>query len=259
MSRTIFTIFLLTYSLLAANFDKIIKKTIDAGQLKKVEVFTTNGNVYIEGIEGNQLRLTATKQIKGSESEKDKLLNSLKIIVYEHDGILTIKVERPSKKRSGLLSWLFDLGVGEYRVDFDLEIPKHLMVKARSTNGKIEVHNFPGKLNLGTTNGEIRALGVNQLQELYSTNGNVYVEFKALPTVEKELAISTTNGEISVLVPEKSEFNLKAFTTNGEIDYGLKITGRQSKSKNHLEIINGEDLVTLILRTTNGDISVFGR
>lgn len=259
MSRLIVTIFLLAHFLLAANFDQMVVKTIDAIQLKKVEVFTTNGNVYIEGVEGNQLQLTATKSIKGSESEKDKLLKSLKIVFDEHDGTLTIKVERPSKKRSGFFGWLFDLGVGEYRVDFDLKVPTHLMVKARSTNGKIEVHNFPGQLNLVTTNGEIRALGVSQLQELHSTNGNVYVEFKSLPKMEKEVEISTTNGEISVLVPEGSEFNLKAFTTNGEIDYGLKVTGRQSKSKNHLEIINGEDLVTLFLKTTNGDISVFGR
>lgn len=259
MSRIILNILLLTSFLLSANFDQVIEKTIDVSQFKKVEVFTTNGNVHIEGIEGNKLHLTATKSIEGSESEKDRLLKSLKIVMDVHDGILTIKVERPAKKRTGFFSWLFDLGVGEYQVDFDLKLPTHLMVKAHSTNGKIKVHNFQSALNLVTTNGEIKAIGVQQLQELHSTNGNVYVEFKALPSMEQEVEISTTNGEISVLVPKKSEFNLKAFTTNGQIDYALNITGRRSKSKNHLEIINGENLPTLFLKTTNGDISVFAR
>ncbi len=259
MSRIILNILLLTSFLLAANFDQVVKKTIDASQLEKVEVFTTNGNVYIEGVEGNKLHLTAIKSIKGSKNEKDRLLKSLKIVTDVHDGILTIKVVRPPKKRTGLFSWLFDLGVGEYRVDFDLKIPIHLMVKARSTNGKIKVHNFPSELDLGTTNGEIKAVGVQQVQELHSTNGNVYVEFKALPSSDQEVEISTTNGEISVLVPKNSELNLKAFTTNGQIDYALNITGRQLKSKNHLEIINGENLPTLFLKTTNGDISVFAR
>ncbi len=259
MSRIILSLFLFSSLLLAANFDQVVEKNIDVSHLKKIEVFTTNGTVYIEGIEGNQLQLTATKFVKGSESKKDKLLNSLQIVFDEHDGILTIKVERPAKKHSGIFSWLFDLGIGEYRVDFDLKIPKHLMVKARSTNGKIEVHNFPSELNLVTTNGEIRALGVRQLDELHSTNGNVHVEFKDLPATDQEVDISTTNGEINVLVPEKSEFNLKAFTTNGKIDYGLEATGRRSKSKNHLEIINGENLVTLFLKTTNGDINVYAR
>jgi len=250
---------LLTASLtLAADFNQIVEKNFDASHLKKVAVLSTNGNISIKGSKDNRIHLIATKKIKGSQSEKDRLLNSLKITTREENGVLTISVKH-LKKGNGFFSWLFDLGFGDYRVDFDLTVPSRLKVKAHSTNGKIEVLNFNGELDLATTNGEIKAINVQKARELHSTNGNVAVDFEALPDFDDEFEITTTNGEINILVPREARFNVKAFTTNGRIVYALPQIGELSKSKTHLEINNGQDLVTLFLKTTNGDINIHAR
>ncbi|MHB2149481.1 DUF4097 family beta strand repeat-containing protein [Calditrichota bacterium LG25] len=257
MLRTLLSILLLVSCSLADNFTETVEKHFDASNLTKIIISTTNGDISIKPGDSNQIQLKAVKRIKGSKNEKDRLLNSIQIEAIQENGVLKIKVKR-KKTRGFFLSRFLDFGSGDYSVNIQLKIPERLQVKAHSTNGEIEVFNINGGLELATTNGDIKALDVQHIREIHSTNGRVKVEFAKLPDTD-EIEISTTNGEIDVLVPEHDTCNIKAFTNNGEIDCRLSTANAVSRTDTHLEIENGAHLPTLFLKTTNGNINIYSR
>ncbi len=251
------TVLLLTATCFAASdFTKSVTRTLNADNVKRIEVFTTNGNIIIEPAETDQIILTATKKVKGSENDKERLLQAIQIETIENNGVLTIRVKR-NKIRKNFFSWVFNIGHGDYSVNLKLRIPEHLNVKARSTNGEIDLRSIKGTLELATTNGDIKALDIDNVEEIHSTNGKIKAEFTSLQQTN-EAEISTTNGKIEVLLPKTVKCNIRAFTNNGHINCQLPHQNSTSQD-NHLEIKVGKEYPTLLLKTTNGDISIFTR
>ncbi len=257
MIRFILAFFLFSQLALSANLNGPLKKIFDARTLNTLEIANTNGRIFIEGTNSEQVEIVALKEMKDSKSKDEQFLEKVNIRFEQSNGTLKIKVE--PQKSVGFLDKLFNLGLGNYKVNFEIRVPARFNIKAASTNGRIEIRNVEGKLNVTTTNGKIKAVNVNRVVAVRSTNGDVDVAFKNFPNTSDEIEITTTNGQITVNVPPEARFNLNAFTTNGEITYELKNSQRVKKTNRYLEIKNGTHLPNLNLRTTNGSIVIFSR
>jgi hypothetical protein len=125
-----------------------------------------------------------------------------------------------------------------------------------STNGTIEVSRGSGTITAGTTNGEIRVDDHLGSVDLATTNGDVEMDL-LLPAGGYGYAAST-NGEISLRIPDDTAATLQARTTNGDIRIeGLDFQG----SLDHDEaegVIQGGGATEIRLGTTNGDIDLVG-
>ncbi len=125
-----------------------------------------------------------------------------------------------------------------------------------STNGTIEVSRGSGTIAAGTTNGEIRIDDHLGSVDLATTNGDVEMDL-ILPAGGYGYA-SSTNGEISLRIPDDTAATLQASTTNGDVRIeGLDFQG----SLDHDEaegVIQGGGSTEIRLGTTNGDIDLYG-
>jgi DUF4097 and DUF4098 domain-containing protein YvlB len=108
---------------------------------------------------------------------------------------------------------------------------------------------------VNTTNGNIRLVGIQGATRASTTNGGIQAEIRRLdPGAAVEL--STTNGDLTAVLPAELKAQLEAMTTNGRVSVGfpVEVVGRASSKMVRGKIGGGGAAVNLT--TTNGDIVV---
>ena len=152
----------------------------------------------------------------------------------------------------------------------------HGSLDAQTTNGGIDIQNVEGGAVLHTTNGHVHADDVRGSFEAETTNGGIRVHL-AKPesgrpvkletsngTIEltmdamnqNEVRASTTNGGITIRLPERVAANLIADASNSSISTEFEVQTQGSISKHHLEGKIGAGGPTIDLSTSNGSIRV---
>lgn len=106
-----------------------------------------------------------------------------------------------------------------------------------TTNGRIDTRNLTGTLDLRTTNGAIRATGCDSDDVIArTTNGAVDLDFTQAPgSVEAK----STNGSISVRVPDDVTYSVEARTVNGRVDTNDVGSDPKAERKITAETVNG--------------------
>ncbi len=253
---TIFSVLLaltIVGQLLAGEPQEIFRKTVPLKGISQIRVRTTNGTIHVQGNAQLKDEVRVTAYVKGEEGFDPGKVN---IVVEPKNGVLQIDVEKLSKKKGGLLSWLLKFSSYDWQVDFELEIPRDMNLNAYSTNGNIQVLNVYGGIEAYTTNGEIECLNVCQVRNITSTNGSINVVFEKIPQ-HGQMDVSTTNGKIRAILPENTICNIDAFTSNGQIDCQLPQQFSTFNSPHHLKLRSSSGKApTLSLKTTNGNISI---
>ncbi len=255
---SIFLLSIISGSLFAKAIRATVKKTVPAKGIALVEVKATNGSIVVSTWNEDQILIIAHKKVDASKPKAREILDKIHIIVGQNGDALFIKAEKPDRSSSGLFGWLFGLGIKNFQVDYEITLPQRMVVKASSTNGDVEVDDVSGRLNLSTTNGSINALRIANTAEIHSTNGEIHVYYKNLPP-KGDIEISTTNGEIELVLPKNPKCTLSAYTNNGEIDCNLPDIKSTSATHRYLESkINGGG-AHFNVHTTNGDISIVNK
>jgi DUF4097 and DUF4098 domain-containing protein YvlB len=110
-------------------------------------------------------------------------------------------------------------------------------VRVETTNGRIDTRNLIGTLDLRTTNGAIRVAGCESDDVVaQTTNGAVDLHFTQAPsTVEAR----STNGSITVRVPDDVTYFVEAHTVNGRVDTNDIGSDRKAERTITAETING--------------------
>ena len=136
-----------------------------------------------------------------------------------------------------------------------MKAPKGATVRATTTNGEIDVAALGGKLIAQTTNGDLSAKDLTGGVDARTTNGDVRIDVASLGADRVEL--TTTNGSVTLMLPETAKADLSASCTNGGIDVSaVKVdpTGEQTRRRVEGRINGGGTPIQL--RTTNGRIRV---
>ncbi len=110
-------------------------------------------------------------------------------------------------------------------------------VRIETTNGRIDTRNLIGTLDLRTINGAIRAVGCESDDVIArTTNGAVDLDFTQAPsTVEAK----STNGSITVRVPDDVTYFVEAHTVNGHVDTNDIGSDRKAERTINAETVNG--------------------
>ena len=218
-----------------------------------VEVRGVNGRVEAVASSGSQVRVTATKH-EGRKGDPDDVT----IDVVEHAGGVTICAlypNRPGKRENSCAPGDSNLSNHENdtRVDFRIEVPAGVNLRAGTVNGDVRVQRVDGDVHASTVNGDVEvASGGNA--EASTVNGSIRASMER--DLRDDLRFSTVNGSVEVALPAGANADVDASTVNGsmESDFPLTVQGRFSNRR--MEGTIGDGGHRLSLNTVNGGIRI---
>jgi DUF4097 and DUF4098 domain-containing protein YvlB len=189
----------------------------------------------------------------------------VRMSIESHDGVLTIE----SRERRDHSHWFFD-GLRRVNVWAVVTVPTELNTDIRTVDGDVLIDELNGKLEIETTDGDIRAgklLGNSLVLE--STDGDVEVRSIDSDDVElsttdgdlqvktlsaKRVTVSSTDGDISLPQMEADEITLKC--SDGDVDVAARggvLTATCGDGDLDVELL---DSMEVNLRSRDGDISL---
>lgn len=243
----------------STTLEETFKKQIPASDIIFVGVYNENGRIEIEGWDRSEIEIIAQKKVRASNPERArKILEKIEIDIHQSVGRIEIETVYPDKdhRHNGFFSWLFQGGNHiDASVEYIIQIPKKMDVQLISSNGGLQVNDCHGYIDLRTTNGKIEADDIRGRLNCKTTNGSITASLYEINPAE-DMTFKTTNGSIKLYIPEDTNAELEASTTNGSIDCELSIQAERSKSQTRLlgNINDGGALI--YLKTTNGNIRI---
>jgi DUF4097 and DUF4098 domain-containing protein YvlB len=240
----------------AATVEETFTRQIQFQENGYLELNNSNGGVEVKSWDKTEVEIKAYKQVRAASKEQaEKLMRELKVEVLQTAGEIRIKTIAPHSMKSddGFFNWLFGGEHHSFSVEYEIMVPQSIDLNIKTTNGKIYCQQIKGRLRLDATNGKIVAREIEGLVRSRTTNGSLDIELLSVPP-EEEIEFSTTNGSITLHLPEdySAEVNLK--TTNGHIDSDFPYTEQRKWSKQHVWGKIGSGTGNLDCHTTNGSI-----
>lgn len=207
----------------------------------QVNVSGKNGGIEVIGEDRRDIALEAEVKAQGSSHEDaESRLHEIRILTSGD-----IRAEGPQ-------------GSGNNRnwsVSYKLRVPRHIAANLRTENGGIAVANIDGALKADTTNGGLSLRSLAGTVHAETTNGGVDVTLAGDRWHGDGLFAKSTNGGISVRVPDHFAAHLVASTVNGGIAVGFPLNGQDHPRRSIETDINGGG-PPVRLETTNGGVSI---
>lgn len=231
-------------------------ETYDSDDISAVSLAAENGAVTVDGTGNGALEVRGHKAAPTEGS-----LESLSLETDRDDDHLEVETDQED------VSFLFG---PDPKLDLEATVPGDIRVDHVATeNGDIDVHDATGPLEADTANGEIDARGVDGDVVAESTNGAVSVagasgDVRAETTngsiditaaAGGDLTAESTNGTVTVRAPPTLDAELTLSTTNGEVS--LKGFGdADATSEDSIEVTLGDGSRRIRAETTNGTVTV---
>ena len=263
---------------------RTLEGNFDVTGTADLDVHTSNGRVTVRGAEG-ETRVTVVATLRSRGDSMIAAANRVAQIVVEmiHDGNHVVL-----RYNAAAHPW----DVRRYSgVDFDITVPATVDADVETSNGRIEVSDAVGILELDTSNGAIEISdvvgevdaatsngtiaidGFEGVLDLTTTNGRIEMEdaVAAVDAYTSNGLISfagtlaegldhrmvTSNGRIDVTVPVTSSLILQARTSNATITTNLPLVG-DTEGKEWSAVLNPPATTVLTLETSNGAIQILG-
>jgi DUF4097 and DUF4098 domain-containing protein YvlB len=142
-----------------------------------------------------------------------------------------------------------------WSVSFEVFVPRRTNLDAETTNGPISVDGVSGTIALEAVNGPISLTRVAGNVRGRTTNGPLTVTLDGNAWSGQGLDLQTTNGPVTLRVPEGYNAHLEAGTTNGplSLDFPVTVQGRISR---RISTDLGRGGAPIRVVTTNGPVSL---
>lgn len=200
-----------------------------------------NGGISVRSWDGSEVRVRARLQTSAREEARAREIAS-SVQVRTEPGRASSSGPRVERNEG-------------WSVSYEVLVPRQTNLTLGTVNGGLRVDDVSGDIEVTTTNGGINLSGVSGAVRGSSTNGGITVQLVGRTWDGAGLDLRTTNGGVSVSLPEGYAANLDASTVNGSVDSQIPLTvhGRIGRSV-RAEIGGGGPPVRL--RTTNGGIKI---
>lgn len=170
----------------------------------------TNGGISVEGWDRDEIRVRAKVWANAeSEARAESMASEIRILV--DDG--RIRAEGPDAGRRE--SW----GVG-----YEVMVPRGIDLDLNTTNGGISVADVTGETRFRATNGGVHLQALAGDVQGRTTNGGLHVALAGAEWTGRGMDVRTTNGGITLEIPERYSAELETGTTNGTIDVDFPVT-----------------------------------
>ena len=217
---------------LEADFDDAGVVSIDGGM---------NGGVTIEGWERSVVEVRAKVWANARSPERAEEIAEA-VEVHMDDGRLSANGPDTGWRESWGVSWEV---VVPHSTDLDIE----------TFNGGIGVTDVSGRIRFEALNGGVHLSEVGGDVQGHTTNGGLHIELDGSNWEGEGLDVQTTNGGVTLRVPENYSARLETGTVNGGIDIDFPVTV-QGRIGRRLMTTLGEGGATIRAVTTNGGVRI---
>jgi len=234
-----------------------------------LEVTVADGHIVVNSHSKNTVEVTVTKTARAKTQEDAEALFEKVTIDYEQDGN-TVRIETKKKQYKDWKS------KGSLQVELEILVPAEFNGNLITSDGDVKIMGVNGDQKLTTSDGDIWLKGVEGSLELITSDGDVALEdikgnISAITSdgnvliknligqvsattsdgdVQLQLSdqptgtceLFTTDGNISMSVPEGIKANFNVSVSDGEINFAFPY-------KNHLK---HEDTQVLQAKTNGG-------
>jgi hypothetical protein len=247
---------------------------------------TFNGAVEVMTGSNNKVEIKVTKRTSGpSQEEADDDLDNIDVRFEQTGNKIAIHVRSLNPKPFVNRGAAIEIQIPEGS-SLDLHTTNGKInavgllgdTVARTSNGPIQSQNTRGALDLETSNGAITVEGGSGKVSVKSTNGaidiasdkavldahtsNGRISFRGR-LVTGDHVLATSNGSVSLKLPDDSAFKLEARTSNGRITSDFvgdsePSSKKKKTSKSHLSGTFGSRPtgVSIDIHTSNGNIEI---
>jgi DUF4097 and DUF4098 domain-containing protein YvlB len=243
-----------------AEANQTIVRTFKAAAGTSLDVFNMAGNVTITGVTGDQIAVTAMKQVWGGDGKAQ--LENIGVDFNETAGRLEVRTSMGRARNT------------HAEVDFTIDVPFETPVIVRTLSGDVTVAKVRGDLQVESTSGTVEATGTSRVLRLKTISGDVKILDASAPDV---LSASTVSGNVEakglkarglevvsvsgdlVLINTACE-RAQLRTVNGDVQYvgSLSKGGRYEISSHSGDVrfeLVGNGGFELSARTFNGEVS----
>jgi len=160
-----------------------------------------------------------------------------------------------------------------YGASFSISAPESIDLSLSTTNGDVAVTGAVGDISVSTTNGNLGLTGTTGTARVSTTNGRLTVQvhsgdLRGATTngaVECDLAalapfedveLATTNGKVTLWLPDDLSAVLDATNSNGTIAVYDFTVIYEAQTEHHVRGRIGSGASSITITTTNGDVVV---
>ena len=208
--------------------------TVDAGR---------NGGIRVEAWDRNEIRVLA---IVSANARREEDARQLSTAVQVQAGSGRVSSTGPST--SGREWW---------SVSYRINVPRHNDLELNANNGGISIAGVQGTIRFETTNGgvNLRDLAGNVRGE--TRNGGLNVTLSGDRWDGEGLNVETSNGGVTLAIPEGYNAELTTRTVNGGFRSDIPMTIQGELSPRHgIQTTLGSGGAPVSVRTTNGGLRI---
>ena len=207
-----------------------------------------NGRIEIEPSDGATVDVRAEKIAKAAtDAGARELLPRITI----NDDARADRVSITTGKMSGVM-----IGAG-FEVRYHVRAPKTAALKIRQSNGSITITGWSGDVSAHGTNGAVIGKGLSGGVDASAVNGAVNVDMASVGA--HAISLQTTNGGVTLAVPDEAKADVDATVTNGGISVnGVKLEVTEQSRRRLQGKMNGGG-TAVELKTVNGGVRLRSR
>jgi hypothetical protein len=208
---------------------------VDAGQ---------NGGISIEGWDRNEIRVRAVVQASAREASEARALAGQ---VQVQAGGGRVYATGPDNNRNR--EW--------WSVSYRINVPRKNDLDLRASNGGITIVGVSGNMRFDTTNGGVKLEDIGGRVNGETRNGGLNVTLSGSRWDGEGLDVETSNGGVTVSIPEGYNAEFETRTVNGglRIDFPITVQGELT-GRRGLSTTLGAGGPLIRARTTNGGVTV---
>ena len=232
-----------------------------AAGINALSAETKSGGITVTAAADTTITVDVLKFAYGRDkADAEKAIKNVEFSDTVVGGEIRVKADMPSGTRS-------------YGCQFSISVPEATALGLVTTNGDVTVSGTRGSIAASTTNGDVELTGTTGTAEVSTTNGrlNIQVHSGAVEgtttngTVDCDLAalgptetvgLATTNGTVTLLLPDDVSAMIDATNTNGIITFNDFTVIYEEQTATHVRGRIGSGASTITITTTNGDITV---
>jgi len=199
-----------------------------------------NGGIKVEGWDRGEVRVRA-KVTANARNEADARAMASEVRIETGP---TIHAEGPETARRS-----------HWSVSYQISVPRRSGLSLRSHNGGISISDVHGDIEFETTNGGVSLSALSGQVKGRTTNGGLSVRLAGTEWTGEGLDAQTTNGGVTLAVPEGYNAHLEASTVNGGMNIEFPVTV-QGNLRRSLSVDLGRGGRPIHIATTNGGVSV---
>jgi hypothetical protein len=206
-----------------------------------------NGGIHVRGVGGSASHVRFRIVAHGrSDADARDLAKAIDISI--NDG----RIRARGPRTSGGEGW---------SVDVEIESPRDQPLTLNTNNGGIRIEDVSGRTRFETENGGVSLTNVSGDVRGKTTNGGLSVSLIGQRWEGSGLDVETTNGGVTMTLPDGYNASLSAETTNGglNIDFPVTVQGRLSSVNRRIDTTLGSGGPPINVRTVNGGVRIAKR